>query len=266
MADKNIDISLLQYNFGAASMNDTENSHLWVEGATQFIPSLNKLLDKAEVDMPIINVNSFDNDNMYILGDILMNHKSDKSTTHNYNILYSHILNELGKDKKINLLEIGLGTNNPNLVSSMGVEGRPGASIYAFREYLPNAQIYGADIDKDILFQDDRIKTAFVDQMRPETFQTMLESFGDVPKFDFIIDDGLHSIAANFNTLLFALDNLNVGGWFVVEDIGETMVDNWRVIDNIIKNMKTYQTMMVKTTGGYYYQNTSFVYVVKKVV
>lgn len=264
MTSNNVDISSLQYNFGAASMNDAENSHLWVEGATQFIPSLNKLLEKANQDMPIINVNTFDNDDMYVLGDILMNHQSDKSTTHNYNILYSHILTLLGKNEKLNLLEIGLGTNNPNIVSSMGTEGRPGASIYAFREYLPNAQIYGADVDKDILFQDERIKTAFVDQMKPETFQTMLESFGDIPKFDFIIDDGLHSIAANFNTLLFALDNLKNGGWFVVEDIGETMVDNWRVIDNILKKMDLYETMMVKTTGGYYYQNTSFVYVVHK--
>ena len=45
-----------------------------------------------------------------------------------------------------------MGTNNPNLVSTMGSSGRPGASLYAFKEYLPNAIIYGADIDKDILF------------------------------------------------------------------------------------------------------------------
>ena len=51
-------------------------------------------------------------------------------------------------DENINILEIGLGTNNPILVSTMGSNGRPGASLYSFREYLPKSNIYGADVDK----------------------------------------------------------------------------------------------------------------------
>lgn len=257
-------IHSLQYNFGAASMNDTEHCHLWVEGAAQFIPSLNQLLDLTEEKMPIFDVSKFENDQQYILGDMFMNHGSDKSTTHSYNTLYSFILNKLGREKPLNVLEVGLGTNNPTIVSSMGVEGRPGASLYAFREFLPNSMIYGADIDKDILFNEERIKTGFVDQMKPETFQTFLEGLGDIPKFDFIVDDGLHSTAANLNTLMFAISNLKVGGWFVIEDIGDNMVDNWRPIDCIMKKIPTLETFMVKTTGGYHWQNTSFVYVVHK--
>ena len=254
----------LQYHFGAASMNDTEYCHLWVDGAAQFIPSLNKLLDMTTESMPIYDVSKFENDQQYVLGDMFMNHGSDKSTTHSYNTLYSYILNKLGRENPLNILEIGLGTNNPSIVSSMGAEGRPGASLYAFREYLPNAMIYGADVDKDILFSDQRIKTGFVDQMKPETFQSLLESFGNIPKFDFIVDDGLHSTAANLNTMIFAIDNLKIGGWFVVEDIGDRMCDNWRSIDSIMKKIPGLETFMVKTTGGYHYQNTSFVYVVHR--
>ena len=35
-------------------------------------------------------------------------------------------------------------------------------------QYLPNSNIYGADIDDKILFQTDRIKTAFVDVTDPD--------------------------------------------------------------------------------------------------
>lgn len=86
----------------------------------------------------------------------------------------------------------------------MGSSARPGASLYAFKEYLPNANIYGCDIDKDILFENEGIKTCFVDQLDSTTFENISNSFGKI-KYDLIIDDGLHSIGANLNTLLFAL-------------------------------------------------------------
>ena len=254
----------LQPVFGAASMNDSEYSQLWVDGAAQFIPRLNQLLGRAGSEFPIVDVTTFQNPSQDDLGRLLEQHMSDKSTTHNYNILYSHIFDILGRNNPLNVLEVGLGTNNPSLVSSMGQDGRPGASIFAFRDYLPNSTIYGADIDKDILFQSDRIKTAFVDQMNPESFTSMQTDLGGSHKYDLIIDDGLHSIGANFNTLLFALDNLNTDGWFVVEDIGAGVGDNWKSIDFIMKTMPGFETFMVKTSGGYYYQNTSYMYVVHK--
>ena len=139
--------------FSAGSANDESNKHLWVKGASLFIPQLNQLLEHTNYKFDIIDINDFQNDNAMSLGNILQNNNSDKSTTHDYHILYSFVLDKLGVNSKLNLLEIGMGTNNPTIVSSMGVNGRPGASLYAFREYLPNSNIYGADIDKDILFE-----------------------------------------------------------------------------------------------------------------
>ena len=57
------------------------------------------------------------------------------------------------RNTTFNLLEIGLGTNNPKIVSSMGLKGKPGASIRAFKEIYINASIYGADVDENILFK-----------------------------------------------------------------------------------------------------------------
>ena len=76
-----------------------------------------------------------------------------------------------------NIFEIGLGTNYKNIVSNMGINGKPGASLRAFRDYCPNASVFGADIDKRILFEEERIKTFYVDQTDPVTFDPILEKY-----------------------------------------------------------------------------------------
>lgn len=187
----------------------------------------------------IIDIHNFQN-NCENLGNILQNNRSDKSTSHDYHILYSYIFNILGVNSSLNILEIGLGTNNPTLVSTMGYYGRPGASLYSFREYLPNSNIYGCDIDKDILFED---------QLNINTFD-FSNNFGNI-KYDLIIDDGLHSIGANFNTLLFALNNVNDNGWIVIEDIH--IINNWKSIDFILNSTKKYKTYIINAKGGHLY-------------
>lgn len=234
------------YSFSSGSAND--NMHLWLRGAALFINQMNNLLEHTNYNFNITDIHYFQNKNSTRLGNILEQHKSDKSTAHDYHLLYSFIFNKL--DENINILEIGLGTNNPHLVSSMGPYGRPGASLYAFREYLPNANIYGGDIDRDILFESERIKTSFVDQLEITTFDNLSNTFGNI-KYDLIIDDGLHSIGANFNTLLFALKNLNDNGWIVIEDIH--IIDNWKSIDFILRSSNKFKTYIVNAKHGYLY-------------
>ena len=104
--------------------------------------------------------------------------------------------------------------------------------------------------------QDDRIKTCYVDQLDASTFDgSIVQTFGK-QKYDLIIDDGLHAIGANLNTLLFALDNVNDNGWIVIEDIGANNVSNWTGIDYILSQNKHYETFMIdekKQGGGYMY-------------
>ena len=42
--------------FGAASMNDHTHSHLWVDGAAQFIPRLNDLLAHQDHLFQILHI------------------------------------------------------------------------------------------------------------------------------------------------------------------------------------------------------------------
>ena len=237
--------------FRAGSANDTTHQHLWIKGAALHIPQLAALLKHVGHVPKIIDISLFESGESAGLADLFCKHGSDKAATHNYYILYAHILKSLGREKALNLLEIGMGTNNPTAVSSMGVDGRPGASLHAWAEYLPTANIYGADIDRAILFDTDRIKTAYVDQLDASTFTQLQERFN--VKYDIVIDDGLHAIGANLNTLLFALDNVRAGGWIIIEDIWDKYIENWFAVDFILRSNPKYECALVKTRTSYMY-------------
>jgi len=49
-----------------------------------------------------------------------------------------------------------------------------------------------------------------------------------------IIDDGLHTIEANMNTLLFAMEAIKIGGFIAIEDIPTRTLPVWQVIDRVI--------------------------------
>ncbi len=171
---------------------------------------------------------------------------SDKGH-HEYHLIYGQILSQLGSTSSLNILEIGLGTNNPNLISNMSIHGKPGASLRAFRDTISNAYVFGADIDKDILFTEPYIQTAWVDQLKPESFRTMNQEFGN-PTYDLIIDDGLHAISANLNTLLFGLTVLNKGGWIVIEDIPIYARVFWNTVNRLLPSAK-FDKYMIKCKG-----------------
>lgn len=177
---------------------------------------------------------------------------SDK-VNNNYHIIYSCLLKDLEKDYTI--LEIGLGTNNPKIVSSMGVNGTPGASVRAFRDTFLNSSIYGADIDSDILFTEERISTFFVDQNDLETFSNITKIVNQ--KFDLIIDDGLHYQLSNLNTLIFALSNLNINGYFIIEDIGVWTIETWKIITNLVP--KNFESCIIQMSEN------NFIFLVKKI-
>ncbi len=160
-------------------------------------------------------------------------HYGTDKAGHGYHIIYGEILSRLGILKQLNILEIGLGSNDTSLVSNMGESFTSGASLRAFRDVASNSRVHGADIDHSCLFTEERIRTAWVDQMEPTTFPEMMRQFGDDTTFDLVIDDGLHSVAANLNTLVFALNVLNHGGWVVIEDIW-TAHDCWDVVYQLV--------------------------------
>ena len=238
--------------FAPISKNHPENeSEIWVKGASLYINQVNKLIHFLDTDffIEILDISTFTNSFESELGQILRAKGSDKSTSHNYHILYSFIINKLGKDNKLNVCEIGIGTNDENIISSMGINGKPGASLRSFRDFLPNSNIYGADIDRKILFNEERIKTCYIDQLDFKTFNN-IKIFGDI-KFDIFIDDGLHCISSNFNSILFGLENIKEGGWIIIEDIYLGHLDNWKLIYYLLKQNNYLKIYMIKCKSSY---------------
>ena len=136
---------------------------------------------------------------------------------HNYTVVYDYLFSEF-KNERLAIFELGLGTNKIGAPSTMGPTGKPGASLRGWREYFNTALIYGADIDRDILFSEDRIRTFWVDQKDADAIRALWQEFKDVA-FDIMIDDGLHESSANIRFFMESFDRLKPGGIYIIEDI-----------------------------------------------
>ena len=173
---------------------------------------------------------------------------------------YTPVYHELFKgmtDRALNVFELGLGTNNTNFLSNMGPNGRPGASLRAWRDYFPHSSIFGADIDKGVLFEEDRIRTAYCDQTNPAVVRSMWES---LPDMDIIIDDGLHTFEANVTFFENSIHKLKPTGTFVIEDIHNINIERFR--NKILEWRKMFPAYLFHIhmlTGGNPYDNNMLV-------
>lgn len=167
------------------------------------------------------------------LDDLCDLHGSDKGSAtrgphpfpwepHTYTELYEFFLAPRRHATR-RLLEVGIGTNDPGVPSNMSNSGRPGASLRMWRDYLPNAEIFGADIDERVLFTEDRIRTGRMDQTDPASIRAFFSSVGDID-FDVIIDDGLHKFNANRTLFENAFSRLAPGGIYFIEDCARSTV------------------------------------------
>jgi hypothetical protein len=137
---------------------------------------------------------------------------------HNYTTFYYTIFKDL-REKELRIFELGLGTNNPNIPSNMGPNGVPGASHYGWSEFFPNSHIFGADIDTNILFNTEKIKTFYCDQRNPEIIKKMWDEPDLQDNFDIIVEDGLHTFNANVCFFENSIHKIKQNGFFIIEDI-----------------------------------------------
>jgi hypothetical protein len=160
----------------------------------------------------------------------------------------SYIYFEVFKIFKIkSLLEIDLGSNNLDVRSNMGKGGKPGASLRTFRDYL-KIHIYGADVDRRILFKEDNISTFYIDQLNVNSIKDLKKN---IPKLDLIIDDGLHQPDANLNVVIELMDHLNPGGILIIEDIELIFNEVFDLTKNIFQKIYNFKTSLIKMNNTY---------------
>jgi hypothetical protein len=150
------------------------------------------------------------------LNDMFRNSGSDKSTHHDYHEIYADII--FCSNKKISkVLEVGIGSNDLTVPQNMGEDGVPGAALRAFSRIIPDADIFGADVDPNSLITEGNIKSHFVNQLDLSTFEELQRFVGK--DIDLLIIDGLHTPRADLNTLLALYENVADNGFIVIEDI-----------------------------------------------
>ena len=132
--------------------------------------------------------------------DYIIKHGTDKEAKHKYcSAFYDNAFCDL-KDKKLNILEIGI---------------QNGSSLVLWNEYFKNSIIYGIDntnFINDRLDSYPRIKTIIQDAYKKELTSNL-------PLFDIIIDDGPHTLESQIKFINNYFKKLNKNGKLFIEDV-----------------------------------------------
>jgi len=148
------------------------------------------------------------------LVELVDNTRTDKNTTHSYLDLYQELL-EGKKDTATHVLEVGIGDGNQGITD--------GGSIKLWRDFFTQATVYALDIKHidavwDGIKNDDRITLYTSINAYTDTF--VRETFTDKDiRFDFVIDDGPHTLESMQRFIQLYLPLLKDDGLLIIEDV-----------------------------------------------
>lgn len=130
---------------------------------------------------------------------------TDKGVDHDYIDFYENIFKQDRYEKRI--LEIGISS---------------GGSAWLWSKYFVNPEIHGVDIAQNFAlkrpFQEELVKDPTV-HLHWNFDSTHAKSYLRTPgEFDYIIDDGDHTPAAQIETFRQAYPSLKPGGYYFIED------------------------------------------------
>lgn len=161
---------------------------------------------------------------------------------HSYTPFYFELLKDKRREIK-KVLELGIGIDQvmPLVVNKIG-SYKKGASLYMWRDFFPNAQIYGADIRSEALFEDTRIKTLCCDERKETDLKKLIEFTG--PDIDLFVDDGSHHVSDQTFTAKTLLPLLYKNVLYIIEDVTHSK--------KLIRSLKDYNcwTPQISILGG----------------
>ncbi len=92
-----------------------------------------------------------------------------------------------------------------------------GASLFCWKDFFPEATIYGVDYDSQFVFNDQqRIVTAQADAYNAREMVDVMDHFGG--EFDMIVDDAVHDPGPQSRLFNFLVPFLKPGGYYFIED------------------------------------------------
>ncbi len=155
------------------------------------------------------------------LCELALKYKTDKvpEVFHSYTPYYHELLKDR-RERVKRVLEIGIGY--PETMKWGNAEGYvTGASLYMWRDYFPNAEIYALDNRCDILVNENHIHSFLCDQSNENLLIALSEDFKrtGLDKFDLIIDDGSHRPEDQALTARILAPLLADDGLYIIEDV-----------------------------------------------
>lgn len=161
------------------------------------------------------------------LCDIAFKYGTDKcpQLKHAYTPYYYEIFKDKQKTVK-KVLELGIGhykgMDKNEWVFDPGLNRNyhRGASLYMWRDFFPNALIYGADRVPEAIFQDQRIATVLVDERNKLDLENLIRQTGS--DIDIFIDDASHKVSDQIFAARVLLPLLNDNITYIIEDVGRT--------------------------------------------
>ena len=97
-----------------------------------------------------------------------------------------------------------------------------------------------------MLFEEERIKTHYVDIVNNQTIDEMMIDFG-VDYYDIIVEDSWHQFEAPVNFFSRAFSKLEQhNGLYIIEDLNENDCNKWF---EMIQQSNTYLASLVRTRG-----------------
>ena len=162
---------------------------------------------------------------------------------HHYTPLYY----EMFKDKRDSIkkvLEMGIGfyktMKDVAVIYDRGLKRfyHRGASLKMWRDFFPNAQIYGADVAPEALIGDERISTFLCDETKKEDIEDLIRQTGS--DIDIFIDDGSHKWEHQVFLAQTILPLLKKDVIYIIEDVGFPL--------HIIEGLKDYECSIPRLT------------------
>jgi hypothetical protein len=141
---------------------------------------------------------------------------------HSYTPFYYNLLkNKRESVKKV--LEMGIGRysgmqeNETFYDPGLKRHYHRGASLYMWRDFFPNAEIYGADINPETIFEDERLKIYLCDERKKADLIQLIKKTGS--DIDVFIDDGSHHVDDQIFLAKTILPLLSNDVTYIIEDV-----------------------------------------------
>ena len=138
---------------------------------------------------------------------------------------YKYLKHKRNSTKKF--MEFGIGHTRKNWHNPKGLSELKlipnlisGASLRMWRDFFPNAQVFGVDISSQTMFTDKRIKTYICDETKKKAIASLIKKTGN--DIDIVLDDASHHVEHQIGLAKSLLPLLKKDVIYIIEDVGHS--------------------------------------------